>query len=145
MDSPPGRRHPKNKLDKIREEMERGNKEFHAHDGMDLAAFLFRVKSQLGNWYERANRTTSSASIDMKIVLINSLDEDICKRIEIWATTIQTMLKFCHQLGAITGLWTRGPITTAFIGMPGTAKNKLNNVQEEFNAAWKTTRSVTCT
>ena len=51
--------------------------------------------------------TTNSALIDMKTVLINSLDEDICKRIEIWATTTQTTLKFFHQLGAITGLWTR--------------------------------------
>ena len=37
-----------------------------------------------------------------------------------------------HQVGAITGLWTRGPI-----GMPKTAKKKLNNVQEEFDATWK--------
>ena len=48
--------------------------------------------------------TTNSALIDMKTVLINSLDEDICKKIEIWATTTQTMLKFCNQLGTITGL-----------------------------------------
>ena len=52
-------------------------------------------------------------------------------------TTIQTTLKWFHQLGAITGLWTREPITTALIGMAGTAKNDLNNVQEEFDATWK--------
>ena len=32
-------------------------------------------------------RTTHSALIDMNTVLINSLDEDIRERIEIWATT----------------------------------------------------------
>ena len=49
-------------------------------------------------------RTTNSALIDMKTVLINSLDEDIRKRIEIGATITQTRLKFCRQLGTITGL-----------------------------------------
>ena len=53
------------------------------------------------------------------------------------STTIQTTLKWCRQLGAITGLWTRGPTTTALIGMAGTAKKDLNYVQEEFDAAWK--------
>ena len=125
---------PKNELNKIREKVERDNKEVHAHDGMDLEDFLLRAKNRLGSWYERAKRTTNSASI-------NSLDKNTCERFEIWATTTQTMLNFCHQLAAITGPWTREPITTAFIGMPRTAKNNLNNVQEEFNAAW-TARKV---
>ena len=96
---------PKNKLDKIWEEIECDNKEVHA--GMDSAAFLLHVKNKVGSWYEQSKRTTNLVLIDMKMVLINSLDEDICKRIEIWATTTQTTLKFFHQLGAITGLWTR--------------------------------------
>ena len=74
----------------------------------------------------------------MKTALLNSLGKDVCKQTKNWTTTAQTRLKLCHQLGAITGLWTREPITTAFIGMPGTTKNELNNVREDFNAAWKT-------
>ena len=37
---------PKNKLNKIREEeIERDNEKVHAHHGVDLAAFLLRVKT----------------------------------------------------------------------------------------------------
>ena len=105
---------PKKELNKIREEIERDNKEVHAHYGVDLVAFLLRVKNQVGSWYGRAKGTTDVASIDMKTELLNSLGEDICERIEIWTTTTQTTLKW------ITGLWEREP--TAFIGMPGTTK-----------------------
>ena len=99
--------------------MECDNKEVHAHDGMDSAAFLLRAKNRLGSWYERANRTTNSALIDMKTVLTNSLDEDTRERIEIWETTTQTTLKFCHQLEAITGLWTLEPIIRLLLACPG--------------------------
>ena len=92
-----------------------------------------RVKNRVGSWYERAKGATNIASIDMKTVLFNSLDDDTRRRIEIWPSTTETTLKLCHQLGAITGPWEREP--TAFIGMPGTTKNKLNNVWEEFEAA----------
>ena len=73
----------------------------------------------------------------MKTVLFNSLGDDTCMRIGIWKSTTQTTLKLCHQLGAITGLWKRKPTGMAFIGTPGTAKNKFNNVQDEFEAALK--------
>ena len=63
--------------------MERDNKEVHAYDGMGSAAFLLRAKNPLGSWYKGAKRTKNSASIDMKAVLINSLDEDIREIIEI--------------------------------------------------------------
>ena len=69
----------------------------------------------------------------MNMVLFNSLGDDTRGPIEIWTWTTQTTLKLCHQLKAITGPWEREP--TAFIGMPGTTKNKLNNVWEEFEAA----------
>ena len=53
-------------------------------------------------------------------------------KLESWSATItKTMLKWCHQFGSITGLWTRDPIATASFGMPGTTKNKLDNVREE--------------
>ena len=71
----------------------------------------------------------------MKTVLLNSLGDDTCVRIEFWTSTTQTPLKLCHQLGAVTGLWEHEP--TAGIGMPGTIKNELNNVQEELEAALK--------
>ena len=38
---------PKNELNKIQEEMERDNKEVHAHHGVDLVAFLLRVNSRV--------------------------------------------------------------------------------------------------
>ena len=117
--------------------MERDNKEVNAHHSVDPEALLLRVKDRVESWYERARGITNLVSIDMKTALSNSLGEDIRVRIEIWATTTQTTLKLLHQLGAITGLWTREPITPAFIGMPGTTKIKLNNVQEEFDAARK--------
>ena len=79
----------------------------------------------------------NTASIDMKTVLFNSLGDDTRLRIEFWISTTQTTLKLCHQLGAITGLWEREPTGAALIGMPGTTKNELNNVQEEFKAALK--------
>ena len=43
----------------------------------------------------------------------------------------------CHELGTITGLWTREPIIAAFTGMPRTTKNEVNNVQEDLDAVWK--------
>ena len=53
-------------------------------------------------------------------------------KLEFWsATTTKTTLKWCHQFGSITGLWTRDPIATASFGMPGTTKNELDNVREE--------------
>ena len=95
-------RTPKNKLNKIREEMGRANKEVHPHKGVDLAAFLLWVKNRVGSGYERVKETTHSTSIDMKTVLLNSADGNIHKRIENWTTTtIQTTLKWYHQLGAI--------------------------------------------
>ena len=58
---------PKNDLNKIRgEEMERDNKEVHAHHRVDSAAFLLRVKNGVGSWYERAKGATNTASVDMK-------------------------------------------------------------------------------
>ena len=125
----------KNKLNKIREDIERDNKEVHAHRGMDLVAFLLRAKNQVGSWYKQAKRTTNVVPFDMKTELLNSLGEEIHERIEIWTTTTQTTLKLCRQLGAITGLWEHKP--TAFIGVPKTMKKKLNNVQEEFEDALK--------
>ena len=75
-------------------------------------------------------------SIDMKTVSFNSLGNDTCVWIEILTSTTQTTLKLCRQLlGTITGLWEREH--TAGIGMSGTIKNELNNVQEEFEAALK--------
>ena len=88
-----------------------------------------------GSWYERAKGATNIALIDMKTVSFNSLADDTCVRIEILTSTTQTTLKLCRQLGAITGLWEREPM--AGIGMPGTIKNELNNVQEEFETAFK--------
>ena len=76
----------------------------------------------------------------MKTVLLNPLGEDICDWIEIWTTTTQTTLKLCRQLGAITGLCERKPM--AFIDMPGTTKNTLNNVQEEFDTALKAEKKI---
>ena len=67
-------------------------------------------------------------------------------KLKFWsATTTKTTLKWCHQFGSITGLWTRDPIATASFGMPGTTKNELDNVREEFDAAWKRRKfSHTC-
>ena len=87
----------------------------------------------MGSWYERAKGITNIVPIDMKTVLSNSLGDDTRDRIEIWTTITQTMLKLCHQLGIITGLWKHEP--TTFIGMSGTTKNELDNVQ--FEAALK--------
>ena len=67
--------------------MERHNKEVRAHDGIDSAAFLLRAKNPVGSWYKRARRTINLVSIDLKMALINCLDEDTRERIEIWATT----------------------------------------------------------
>ena len=72
----------KNKLNKIWEEMERDNKEFHAHEGVDSTVFLLRMKKRVGNWYERVKEITNSVSIDMKMVLLNPLDRNIRKRIK---------------------------------------------------------------
>ena len=59
-------------------------------------------------------------------------------KLEFWsATTTKTTLKWCHQFGSITGLWTRNPIATASIGMPGTAKNELDNIREEMGLSVK--------
>ena len=96
--------------------MEHDNKEVHAHHGVDLVAFLLRMKNRVGSWYGRAKGTTNVVSIDMNTELLTSLGEDICEQIEIWTTTTQITLKLCHQLGAITGLLERKP--SAFIGMP---------------------------
>ena len=113
----------KNKQNKIREKIERDNKEVNAHHSVDLAALLLQVKNRVASWYERAKRTTNIVSVDMKMVLFNSLGNDTREQIEIWTTTHQTTLKLCCQLEAKP---------TPFIDMPGTTKNKLNNVQEEF-------------
>ena len=68
---------PKNTLNKIREEeVERDNKEVHAHHRVDSGAFLLRVKNRVGSWYERAKGATNTASIDMNTVLFNSLGDD---------------------------------------------------------------------
>ena len=67
--------------------------------------------------------------------LFNSLGDYTRVRIENLKSTTQTTLKLCHQLEGIIGLWERKP--TSGIGMPRTIKNKLNNVQEEFEAALK--------
>ena len=89
----------------------------------------------MGSRYERAKRATNIVSIDMEMVLFSSLGDDTRVRIEMLKSTTQTTLKLCRQLGAITGLWVRKPTGTTFIGMPRTTKNKLSNVQEEFEAA----------
>ena len=67
-------------------------------------------------------------------------------KLEFWsASTTKTTLKRCHQFGSITGLWSRDPIATASFGMTGTTKNELDNVREEFDAAWKRSKfSHTC-
>ena len=53
-------------------------------------------------------------------------------KLEFWsATKTKTTLKWCHHFGSITGLWTRDPIATASISMPGTTKNESDNVREE--------------
>ena len=54
--------------------------------------------------------------------------------------TTQTILKWCRQLDAVTGLWERNP--TVFIGMPRIMKNKLNNAQEELKAASKVRKKL---
>ena len=79
-------------------------------------------------------------SVDMKTVLFKSLGDHTRERIDVWITTTQANLKLCHQLGAITGLWTHGPTIAAFICMSGTTKNKLNNAQQNFDAAWEARR-----
>ena len=74
--------------------------------------------------------------VDNKTVLFHYLGDDTRERIEICTTTTQTTLKLCHQTVPITGLWERDPMV--FIGMLGTTEDKLNNVQEKFEAALKT-------
>ena len=71
----------KNKQNKIREEIERDNKEVNAHHGVDLAALLLQVKNRVASWYERAKRTTNIVSVDVKTVLFNSLGNDTRERI----------------------------------------------------------------
>ena len=59
-------------------------------------------------------------------------------KFESWsATTTKTTLKWCHQFGSITGLWTRNPTATVSIGMPGTAKNESDNIHGEMGRSVK--------
>ena len=106
-------------------------KSMHFIHSVHSAAFLLRANNPVGIWYERARGTTNLRPVDMKRVLLKSLGEIIRERIEIWTTTTQHMLKWCHKLGAITRLWERR-IT----------KNKLNNVQEEFDADLKARKKL---
>ena len=76
--------------------MKCGNKEVHAHDGVDSAVFLLQVKTRVGNLYEQVKETTNLVSINVKTVLINSLGGNIREQIEIWKTTTQTTLKWCY-------------------------------------------------
>ena len=88
---------PKNKLNKIRGEMERDNKEVHAYHGVDLVAFLLRAKNQVESWYKRAKGTTNVLSIDMKKELLNFLGKDIRERIEIGCKSTNKVLRFSDR------------------------------------------------
>ena len=50
----------KNEFNKIQEEMERENKEVHAHYDVDFIFLLLRVKNRVGSWYEWAKGATNS-------------------------------------------------------------------------------------
>ena len=55
---------PKNELNEIRkEEMERDNKEVHAHHSVDLAALLLPTKNRVGSWYEWAKGAKDILSV----------------------------------------------------------------------------------
>ena len=98
------------KLDEIWKEMQRDNKEVYLCTWWyELSSFSTVNEEPSGKLVRETKKTTNSVLIDMKLVLINSLDEDIREQIEIWATITQITLKFCRQLGAITRLhldWT---------------------------------------
>ena len=65
-------------------------------------------------------------------------------KLESWsATTTKTTLKWCHQFGSITGLWTRDPIATTSFGMSRTTKNELDNVREEMGSRRKVSHTWT--
>ena len=83
---------PKNKLNMIRKEMERDNKEV-AQDGVESAASPLRVKNQVGKlsgsagywartWYKRVKGWTYSAPIGMKSAVPNSLNKNLHEQID---------------------------------------------------------------
>ena len=113
------RRTPKDEVNKIREEeMERDNKEVHAHHSGNSAAFLLRVKNQVRSWHERARGTTHLVPNDTKTILLKSLGEVIRKQIKIWTTT--------NHIEVVSPTWSycriMGIRTYHFIGTPRTKR-----------------------